>query len=121
MIWGAGAMGGSIGAALVRGGVEVLFVDKAQDHVQAMNEKGLRITGPGRRVHDSGPGHSTLGPPRPLSPGLPLREGPSHRGGTLSVGARTWPRKERWSPSRTASANWRSRRLSGQKGRWGPS
>jgi 2-dehydropantoate 2-reductase len=39
-------MGGSIGATLVRGGVETLFVDVAQDHVQAMNEKGLRITGP---------------------------------------------------------------------------
>jgi len=46
LVWGAGAMGGSIGAALVRGGVETLFVDIAQDHVQAMNEKGLRITGP---------------------------------------------------------------------------
>jgi 2-dehydropantoate 2-reductase len=39
-------MGGSIGAALVRGGVEVLFVDIAQDHVRAMNETGLRIRGP---------------------------------------------------------------------------
>jgi 2-dehydropantoate 2-reductase len=46
VVWGAGAMGGSIGAALVRGGVPVLFVDKAKDHVRAMNEKGLRITGP---------------------------------------------------------------------------
>jgi len=46
VVWGAGAMGGSIGAALVRGGVETLFVDIAQDHVQAMNEKGLRIMGP---------------------------------------------------------------------------
>jgi 2-dehydropantoate 2-reductase len=39
-------MGGSIGAALVRGGVEVLFVDIAKDHVRAMNETGLRIKGP---------------------------------------------------------------------------
>ena len=46
VIWGAGAMGGSIGAALVRGGVDVLFVDKVPDHVRAMNEKGLRIRGP---------------------------------------------------------------------------
>lgn len=46
VIWGAGAMGGSIGAALVRGGVPVLFVDKVQDHVRAINDAGLRITGP---------------------------------------------------------------------------
>ena len=46
VVWGAGAMGGSIGAALVRGGVKVLFVDKAQDHVRAMNKKGLRVRGP---------------------------------------------------------------------------
>jgi 2-dehydropantoate 2-reductase len=39
-------MGGSIGGALVRNGVEVLFVDRAHDHVRAMNERGLRITGP---------------------------------------------------------------------------
>ena len=39
-------MGGSIGAALVRGGVDVLFVDTVQDHVRAMNEVGLKITGP---------------------------------------------------------------------------
>jgi len=39
-------MGGSIGATLVREGVAVLFVDKVQDHVRAMNENGLRITGP---------------------------------------------------------------------------
>ncbi len=42
VIWGAGAMGGCIGAAMARGGMNVLFVDKALDHVAAMNEKGLR-------------------------------------------------------------------------------
>jgi 2-dehydropantoate 2-reductase len=46
LIWGAGAMGGSIGAALVAGGVRVLFVEKDRDHVTAMNRNGLRITGP---------------------------------------------------------------------------
>jgi 2-dehydropantoate 2-reductase len=39
-------MGGSIGAALVKNGERVLFVDTARDHVQTMNAKGLRITGP---------------------------------------------------------------------------
>lgn len=46
LIWGAGAMGGSIGAALVEAGRSVLFVDKEPDHVEAMNQRGLRITGP---------------------------------------------------------------------------
>ena len=46
VIWGAGAMGGSIGAALVKAGRSVLFVDKDREHVQAMNLRGLCITGP---------------------------------------------------------------------------
>ena len=46
LIWGAGAIGGSIGAALVRAGHEVLFVDRAADHVAAINRAGLEITGP---------------------------------------------------------------------------
>ena len=46
VIWGAGAMGGSMGAALVNAGYPVLFVDQAEDHVRALNENGLRITGP---------------------------------------------------------------------------
>jgi 2-dehydropantoate 2-reductase len=39
-------MGGSIGAALVREGIDILFVDRVPEHVRAMNEKGLRISGP---------------------------------------------------------------------------
>jgi 2-dehydropantoate 2-reductase len=39
-------MGGSIGAALLRAGHEVLFVDADQAHVEAINRSGLRITGP---------------------------------------------------------------------------
>jgi 2-dehydropantoate 2-reductase len=46
LVWGAGAIGGSIGAALVRAGHEVLFVDRAEDHVTAINRTGLEITGP---------------------------------------------------------------------------
>lgn len=46
VIWGAGAMGGSLGAALVAAGHDVLFVDQARDHVEAMNAHGLSITGP---------------------------------------------------------------------------
>lgn len=46
VIWGAGAMGGSIGGSMARQGVDVLFVDRVSDHVRAMNRGGLRITGP---------------------------------------------------------------------------
>ncbi len=46
LVWGAGAIGGSIGAALVRAGEDVVFVDRDADHVAAMNAKGLTVTGP---------------------------------------------------------------------------
>jgi 2-dehydropantoate 2-reductase len=42
---GAGAIGGVVGAYLVRAGHEVLFVDRAEDHVLAMRERGLTIQG----------------------------------------------------------------------------
>jgi 2-dehydropantoate 2-reductase len=46
VIWGAGAIGGTLGAAFIRAGHEVIFVDSAKDHVDAINAKGLRIDGP---------------------------------------------------------------------------
>jgi len=46
LIWGAGAIGGTVGAYLQRAGQPVHFVDRAGDHVAAMNEDGLQITGP---------------------------------------------------------------------------
>jgi 2-dehydropantoate 2-reductase len=46
VIWGAGAIGGAIGAFLARAGKDVLFVDRAADHVAAINATGMRITGP---------------------------------------------------------------------------
>ncbi len=46
VVWGAGAIGGTLGAALVRAGHDVLFVDSVPEHVAAMRERGLRITGP---------------------------------------------------------------------------
>jgi 2-dehydropantoate 2-reductase len=45
-VWGAGAMGGSIGAWLKRAGRDVRFVDADAAHVSAIQEQGLRITGP---------------------------------------------------------------------------
>ncbi len=46
VIWGAGAIGGSLGAAWLRKGHEVLFVDNVPEHVEAINTTGLRIVGP---------------------------------------------------------------------------
>jgi 2-dehydropantoate 2-reductase len=46
-IWGSGAIGGTIGAKLVRQGEDLLFVDTVEPHVKAMNEKGLLIEGDG--------------------------------------------------------------------------
>lgn len=46
LVWGAGAIGGVIGAYLKRSGVDVAFVDRDEAHVATMNERGLRIEGP---------------------------------------------------------------------------
>jgi 2-dehydropantoate 2-reductase len=46
LIWGAGAIGASLGAAFIGSGEEVVFVDAASDHVAAINARGLTITGP---------------------------------------------------------------------------
>jgi len=42
-VFGAGAIGGITGAALARAGHEVLLVDRAADHVAAMNANGLTV------------------------------------------------------------------------------
>jgi 2-dehydropantoate 2-reductase len=46
LIWGAGAIGGTMGAYFVRAGHDVLFVDRAANHVEAINARGLRLEGP---------------------------------------------------------------------------
>lgn len=46
MIWGAGAIGGTIGAYLSRAGHDVLFVDTAVEHVARIDGHGLTIMGP---------------------------------------------------------------------------
>ncbi|HTM33384.1 MAG TPA: 2-dehydropantoate 2-reductase [Vicinamibacterales bacterium] len=46
LIWGAGAIGGTLGAHLARAGHDVTLVDTVAEHVAAINRDGLRITGP---------------------------------------------------------------------------
>jgi 2-dehydropantoate 2-reductase len=46
LIWGAGAIGGTMGAHLARAGHDVTMVDTVDEHVAAINRNGIRITGP---------------------------------------------------------------------------
>jgi 2-dehydropantoate 2-reductase len=47
-MWGAGAVGGTIGGFLTRAGHDVTFVDRVREHVDAIRDpaRGLHITGP---------------------------------------------------------------------------
>jgi 2-dehydropantoate 2-reductase len=46
LIWGAGAIGGVLGAHLARAGHDVTLVDVVGEHVDAINRDGLRVAGP---------------------------------------------------------------------------
>jgi len=46
LVWGAGAIGGTMGAHLAYAGHDITFVDSVEEHVAAINRTGLRITGP---------------------------------------------------------------------------
>ncbi|MFK8042563.1 ketopantoate reductase family protein [Congregibacter sp.] len=46
LIWGAGAIGGVLGAYFARAGQAVHMVDVVQDHVEVMRGEGLQIQGP---------------------------------------------------------------------------
>ena len=46
LIWGAGAIGGTLAAWWARAGIPVLAVDIQRDHVEALRTKGLTIEGP---------------------------------------------------------------------------
>lgn len=46
LVWGAGAIGGTLGAYLARAGRDVTLVDVVPEHVAAIQAEGLRIEGP---------------------------------------------------------------------------
>jgi 2-dehydropantoate 2-reductase len=46
LIWGAGAIGGTMGAYLARAGHEITLVDNVDAHVTAIARNGIRIAGP---------------------------------------------------------------------------
>lgn len=46
LVWGAGAIGGTLAAYWARAGLDVLAVDIVPEHVEACRTRGLSITGP---------------------------------------------------------------------------
>ncbi|HEV8411919.1 MAG TPA: 2-dehydropantoate 2-reductase [Gemmatimonadaceae bacterium] len=46
LVWGAGAIGGTMGAYLARAGHDITMVDNVAEHVSAIAHDGIRITGP---------------------------------------------------------------------------
>ncbi len=46
LVWGAGAIGGTLGAYLARAGHDVTLVDAVSEHVAAINRSGLSVSGP---------------------------------------------------------------------------
>jgi 2-dehydropantoate 2-reductase len=46
LVWGAGAIGGTLGAYWARAGIPVLLVDVVPEHVEACRANGLAIEGP---------------------------------------------------------------------------
>ena len=60
LIWGAGAIGGTVGAFLVRAGYDVTFVDLVVEHVAAIRDpdRGLQLTGPVEQLRVSAPAYT---------------------------------------------------------------
>src|SRR5262245_42676089 len=54
VVWGAGAIGGTIGAFLRRAGRDVLFVDVVPEHVAAIRAGRLHVEGPVTEFSASG-------------------------------------------------------------------
>ena len=46
LVWGAGAIGGTVAAYLARAGLDIAVVDASQAHVSALSRDGITITGP---------------------------------------------------------------------------
>jgi hypothetical protein len=113
LVWGAGAIGGTVGAFLKRAGEDVTFVDLVPEHVEAIRGPGgLRITGPVEEFAVRAPallpeeaeGVCRTTPRRPAAPSC-----------------RTWTRTGTCSRSRTACAKRPSPGSPGRRARWAPS
>jgi 2-dehydropantoate 2-reductase len=65
-IVGAGAIGGTVGAYLVRTGHDVTFIDRVEEHVEAIKRTGLHITGPIDDFTVQAPAYLVEDAPRPF-------------------------------------------------------
>ena len=108
LIWGAGAIGGTLGAFLARAGHDVTMVDTVVDHVDAIARDGLRDDRTDRRVHGPHSGVHTAGTRRRVGRDHPRHEGASHRGCRPRAAPASRPATATWSRPRTASTSWRS-------------
>src|SRR3954469_14091900 len=89
LVWGAGAIGGTFGAALVRAGRDVTFVDVVPEHVEAIRdpERGLRITGPVDPMVVKAPAYLPKELEGNLEENLSSGQSPAHRGSLPSIAA----------------------------------
>ena len=69
LIWGAGAIGGTLGAAFIRAGHAVIFVDSEAEHVEAINADGPEDRRTDLRGHGQGAGVPARRPRRARSIG----------------------------------------------------
>ena len=78
LIWGAGAIGGTLGAYLARAGEDVLLVDIVEPHVEAMKRDGLFIEGPVETFRQPVQAAAAGRGGRPVQAHHPRRQGPSY-------------------------------------------
>ena len=115
LIWGAGAIGGVLGAYWARAGLPVLMVDIVEAHVQACRSSGLKISGPVEQFTQVVQSVTAGRTARRLLDHRAGGEGARHRCGAGHARSRTWRRTATCCRHRTASTNWPSRAPSGNE------
>ena len=118
LIWGAGAIGGTLGAYLARAGHDVTMVDIVVEHVDAINRDGLRVTGPIAEFTARVPAFT----PQTLTGSwdtivLATKAHHTERRRPRAR-CRTSPPTATWCRRRTGSTNSSSRRSWAPRGRW---
>ncbi len=102
LIWGAGAIGGTIGAYWARAGVPVRMVDIVPEHAAACSGPGLRIEGPVEEFTQAVPCVTPDELAGHLEPHRAGRQGAGDRGGHDRAACRTWRPTASSSRRRTA-------------------
>ena len=86
LIWGAGAIGGTLGAGSVRAGHECVFVDNVRRARRGdQRERARRSPARSFRTLFTARGLPAGRPDRHVRPHLPLRQGAAHRGGGAAL------------------------------------